>query len=386
MTVYLDYHSTTPVDIRVAEAMKPFYSERFGNPAALHAAGLDAQEAVEEARERVAKIINAEPEQIYFTSSATMANNIILKGRLSNFRLTEKDGAAFFITSNTEHSSINKTISRIMKDENLYLRGVYAPYIKVKNDGTIDYNDLDALINNFKDRLLLVSIIAANNEIGTIHDLDRIGDLCKKHNVLFHTDATQAIGKVSVDVKKSNIYALTMSGHKIYGPKGIGALYVRNRAFIEPLLDGGYQDILSSGTQNVPAIVGLGKACEIIKEEEHIHNARIESLRNRLWDLLREGIDDIFINGTMEKRLPNNLNVTIKDIQAEILVKGMEDVIVSGGSACESGALDPSHVILALQTPYPDCAIRISLGRNTTEDDIIYAANRIIEVVKSIRE
>lgn len=387
MSVYLDYHSTSPVDKRVAEAMKPFFFERFGNPAALHVVGEDAKFAVDEAREQVASIINAKSDDIYFTPSATVANNIVLRGRVN---VVDNDGGGeqiqAIIISNTEHASITKCLERIDRDRaNTGKYQASRGQVPINNDGTLNYDALEELLKTWQGYQILVSIIAANNEIGTIHDLHKIGILCAKYGALFHTDAVQAIGKVDIDVDAMNIFALTMSGHKIYGPKGIGALYVRDINLIEPLIDGGYQDTLSSGTQNVPGIVGIGKACEILQQESSEENKRIAGLRDLLWQQLSAGLTDIFINGTMKKRLPNNLNITIEGVEAEILVRGMDDVIISGGAACKSGSLDPSHVITALGTSHSNCAFRFGLGRWTTKDDIIYAANRIIEVVNGVR-
>jgi len=382
MNVYLDNHSTTPVDPRVVEALKPFFFEHFGNPASVHALGENAKQAIEVAREQVASVIKAEPDQIYFTPSATIANNIILRGRLTKHR---KDHGSLtdmvIITTNTEHSSISKTLQYLQNTH------FHNPQIKINAKGELDLNDLDKVLSNyFLENKVLVSIIGANNEIGTIHNLKAIGEICKKNYVAFHTDATQAIGKVDIDVNEMNISALTLSGHKIYGPKGIGCMYIKDPDLIEPLIHGGYQDIFTSGTQNVFGIVGLGKACEILQQEGPEENKRMGQLRDLLWQQLSAGLPDIFINGIMGKnRLTNNLNITIKDIEAEVLVKGMEDVIISSGSACESGSIDPSHVIKALGTPYPECAFRFGLGRFTTKEEIIYAANRIIEIVNGVR-
>jgi len=370
------------MDPRVAEAMKPFFFERFGNPAAVHAVGEDAKQAVDEAREQLSSMIGAEPSQIYFTGSATESNNIVLRGRHAQHRSDYGICMMAIITTNTEHSSISKTLNYIRAQDGM----LFNPQIKINSEGELNLSDLDTMLKNYyPENKILVSIIAANNEIGTIHDLKAIGEICKKHSVPFHTDATQAIGKVDIDVNEMNISALTFNAHKIYGPKGIGALYIKDPKLIQPLIHGGYQNTFSSGTQNVPGIVGLSKACEIIQQEGKEENKRIAALRNLLWQQLSVGIPDVFINGTMKKRLPNNLNITIKDVEAEVLVRGMDDVIISGGSACESGSLDPSHVILALGTPYPNCAFRFGLGRWTTQDDIIYAADRIIEVVNGVR-
>ncbi|KKL54884.1 hypothetical protein LCGC14_2260980, partial [marine sediment metagenome] len=355
--------------------------------ASVHSFGERAKEAVEEAREKVAIIIGAKSDQIYFTNSATEANNIIIKGRIL---FADKCATSIIspriITSNTEHSSVKNCLSKIVDDRMCTGYGSLSWLnIGIDNLGNLDYELLDSMLDRvtkLDTNTILVSILAVNNEIGTIHDLYRIGDICKKHNVLFHTDATQAIGNITIDVDKMNIFALTMSGHKIYGPKGVGALYVRDKSLVEPLTDGGYQNTFISGTQNVPAIVGMGKACELCNEKENI---KIEQLRNCLLHKLTKEIPDIIVNGTMVNRLQNNLSVTIPGVSASILVKGMDDVIISGGPACGSGDLQPSHVIEALGTPHPECAIRIGLGRKTTQNEIEFAADRIIEIVQSIR-
>lgn len=363
--VYLDYHATTPVDERVLKAMMPFFSEIFGNPASIHMMGEEAKDAIEEARENVAGIINAKSDNVFFTNSATEANNIVLNCFNS------------ILTTNSEHSSVVECIKHLKKKEE-----IKAYTIKISKDGTLDLLKLRKMLSLYKPQIL--SIIFANNEIGTIHNMYDIGELCAKYKVLLHTDATQAVGKTPIDVNEMNIFALTMSGHKIYGPKGVGALYVRQPGQLEPILYGGFQNTFSSGTQNVPAIVGIGEACKIMNDCRD-ENVRIASLRDYLWDILSAEIDDIFINGTMKNRLPNNLNVTIVGVQSKILAMGMDDVIISGGSACQSGLTKPSHVIKAIKSPNPECAARISLGRFTTEDDIRYAAKRIIEMVKAIR-
>ncbi len=375
MEIYLDYHSTSPVDKRVAEAMLPFFSERFGNPASAHRFGEDAARAIEHAKKQVASIIKAKSDNIYFTNSATEANNIILNSWWGD----DLNEWRSLFTTNTEHSSVVKSIDNAPDN-------AYIVYFKINKEGNISLKELESRLKSYAScESVLVSIIAANNEIGTIHDLKKIGALCKKYGALFHTDATQAIGKIDIDVDEMNIFALTMSGHKIYGPKGVGALYVRDISKIKPIIHGGYQNIVTSGTQNVPAIVGIGKACEILEKEGKEENKRIKKLRNKLWNIIHKELPDVFINGTMKNRLPNNLNITIKGIKAEILVKGLDDVIISGGSACTSGDLEPSHVIEALGTPYPDCAIRFGLGRWTTDEDINYAADRIIGTVNAIR-
>jgi cysteine desulfurase len=361
--IYLDTHSSTPLETEVFNSMEPYFIKKFGNPSSPHMIGEEAKEAVELAREQVAKVINAEPENIFFTSSATEANNIILK---------YKDEREYVVCTNSEHSSIMKSLCNSSLSFG----------IKIQSDGTLDYNKLDSILDGCGNKVKLVSIIAANNEIGTIHNLDIIGKICEQYNIRFHTDATQAIGYINIDVKKMNIFSLTLSGHKIYGPKGVGILYVKDPNIITPLIDGGYQNVITSGTQNVPAIVGIGKACELLNLN-NIYN--LKNLRDRLLLGLTNELPDIIVNGTMDNRLPHNLNISIPNVPSEVLIKGLDDIAISGGSACLSGNIEPSHVIKALGNPYPECAIRFGLGRQTTESDIDYVVSRISEVVKIIR-
>ena len=366
MRVFLDYHSTTPVDPKVLNAMIPYFTMIYGNPASLHVMGIEARDAIDNARKQIAKIINAKSDNIFFTNSATEANNIVLKSF---------DHEKAIIITNSEHSSILECSKHMNPDLLIHK-------IKIEKDGTLSINKLRKAIITYSPAL--ISIIAANNEIGTIHDLYTIGNLCKKYNVLFHTDATQAIGKINIDVGEMNIFALSMSGHKIYGPKGVGALYVRDENKLSPLIHGGYQNTFISGTQNVPNIVGIGKACELLIENKE-ENVKIAKLRDYLLDLLMIGLDNVSINGTMKNRLSSNLNITIANVPAKALVMGLDDVIISSGSACKSGEPKPSYIIKAIGSKYPEGAIRISLGRWTTKKEIEYAANSIIAASIAIR-
>ena len=372
--IYLDNHATTQLDPRVRQRMLPFFDENFGNPASVHLFGEQAKAAVETAREQVAALIRAKSDNVFFTNSATEANNIVFQSDF--FRIA---------TTNSEHSSIMECCKLLRSPSaNRQIK-----VIRIKKDGTLDLKKIEKLFCD-KEKIYgtpdLLSIIFANNEIGTVHDIYAIGRLCQKYGVLFHTDASQAVGKIdgNIDVDEMNIFALTMSGHKIYGPKGVGALYVRNPKRLRPLLFGGLQNTLSSGTQNVPSIVGLGAACELMMDNAE-ENKRIAELRDYLCELLFAEIDNMFINGTIENRLPNNLSLTIVGVPGRVLAVGMDDVFISGGSACQSDSPKPSHVIKALHTPHPECAVRIGLGRFTTKDEIEYAAKRIIEAVKAIR-
>jgi cysteine desulfurase len=332
--------------------------------------GLEAKDAVEHAREQVAKLINAKSDCVFFTNSATEANNIVL------------NGFNRILTTNAEHSSVLEFCGHRQDSYLLehYEEGPITVKLRIERDGTLNMTKVRKALCSKPD---LASIILANNEIGTIHDIGEIGRLCKLYSVLLHTDATQAVGKIPIDVEAMNVFALTFSGHKIYGPKGVGVLYVRDPERLTPLLYGGFQNTLSSGTQNVPAIVGLGAACDLAAHS-FSEQDRIGGLRDYMWDLISV-IKDISINGTMTNRLPNNLNVTIPGVPSRILAAGMDDVMISGGAACQSDSPKPSHVIKALRTPHPECAVRISLGRFTTKDEIEYAARRIIETVKAIR-
>jgi cysteine desulfurase len=358
----------------VLKEMMPFFNERFGNPSSAHSFGEEARYAVERAREEVAEIIHAKTSNLFFTSSATEANNIFVRC----CRGSTLNGWRHIFATNTEHSSIREYLKNIDHQTMVH-------YLNVDKNGNINPEELDYRLS-LEDSLLgiIVSVIAANNEIGTIHNIKRMGEICKKYNVLFHTDATQAIGKIDINVDEMNLFALTMNAHKIYSPKGVGALYVRDIERICPLIMGGYQNTISSGTQNVPAIVGFGKACKILQGEMCSENTRIKGLRDKLLSLLQSELN-VTINGTIDNRLQNNLNIAIDSVPADMFVRGMEDVAVSAGSACMSGLIEPSHVIQAIGGN-TECSIRISLGRFTTEEEIEYAAKRIIEVAKSYKE
>lgn len=380
--VYLDYHSTTPCDIRVVKAMEPYFSECFGNPSAVHSAGEEAKEAIEEARVHVARMINAPPECVFFTSGATASNNILLQGLLLKCRrILGPFKEVNIITTQVEHGSVLECLKEMRYRDEMHHK---THYLSVDSDGNLIKEELEKALLNSLDTLA-VSIMAANNEIGTVYDIENIGQICRGANVFFHTDATQAIGKIDIDVEKMHIDALSMSAHKIYGPKGVGALYMRNKNKILPLMSGGYQEVITSGTINAPAIVGFGKACELLLKEKDEENKRTKILRDRLLYKLQNNIDNIIINGTMKNRLPNNLNVTIKGVKAEVFVLGMDDIIVSSGAACGSRSPKPSHVLTAIGNERPEFGIRFGLGKDNTEEEIDYTADRIIEITKSIR-
>jgi cysteine desulfurase len=363
--------------------MNPYWTDSFGNAAAVHDVGSEAKEAVISAREQVAAIINSPAECINFTSGATAANNILLKGIVAKCRRILGPTKQFVtMTTNVEHSSVLNCIKELRYRDEHNHRTVY---IKVDGEGNLNLDEIDRMMSESLDDILVVSVMAANNEIGTINDIEAIGEICRRHDVFFHTDATQAMGRVDIDVQRMNIDALSMSAHKIYGPKGVGALYIKDSNKILPLIDGGGQENVTSGTLNVPAIVGFGKACEILKAEQYAERKHTLDLRNKMLGIIKSNIPRIIINGTMKNRLPNNLNLTIEGVKAEALVLGMDDVMMSAGAACSSGRLKPSHVIEALGKNDDGCSIRIGLGKGNTEEDIDYASAKIIEVVEALR-
>ena len=358
--IYLDNHSTTQLDSRVFDAMKPWMLDDYGNASSTHIAGQKAYDAIEHAKEQVAEAINADPNQIYFTSSATEANNIALSGWMS------KNPNSSIITSPIEHPSVLEPCRAINRTRPVV-------YVAVGSDGRLDYGRLEDVLSGYRSYTALVSLQAANNEIGTVNDLYCIGDLCKRYGAVFHSDASQAIGKVEIDVRDMGVFALTLSGHKIYGAKGVGALYVRDVDAFEPVLLGGYQGVLTSGTQNTAAIVGLGKAVELLMGEEQAEeNRRIEGLRDYLLAWLLALFPGLVVNGTMESRLCNNLNVSIPNIPAEVMIRRLSalGICVSGGSACSAGVIGRSYVIEALGGQYQSNALRFGLGRFNTKEEI----------------
>jgi cysteine desulfurase len=377
--VYLDYHATTPVDARVLDAMLPYFTERFGNPhSRQHAWGWDAEKAVDAAREQVAALINASPSEIIFTGGATESNNLAIKGIVS--RLRERGSRVVTVAS--EHKSVLDTCTK------LSAQGVDVQVVGVQRDGLID---LDAFSNAVTTETILVSAMAANNEIGTLQPLGEIAAIAHECGALLHTDAAQAAGKVPIDVRAMGIDLLSLTGHKMYGPKGCGALFVaKRRPKLMPIaqLDGGGQEAgVRSGTLNVPGIVGLGAAAELARTGMAEESARISALRDRLLDRLRSALDGVRVNGPMEQRLPNNLHVSFEGVEGERLLMALGDLAVSTGSACASGSQAPSHVLQAIGAVGDEAgaSIRFGLGRATTEDDIEFAAERVVTVVTALR-
>jgi cysteine desulfurase len=380
LPIYMDNHATSPLDPRVLEAMMPFFTTKFGNAASRnHAFGWEAEQAVETAREQIAKLIGATAKEIIFTSGATESNNLAIKGIAEMYR----ERGNHIITQVTEHKAVLDTCKRLEK------YGYRVTYLPVKADGLIDIEDLKRAID---EKTILVTIMAANNEIGVLQPIREIGRICHEKGILFHTDAVQAVGKVPVNVLADNIDVLSLSGHKIYGPKGVGALYVRRRnprVQIAAQIDGGgHERGMRSGTLNVPGIAGLGKACEIALQEMETEAAYLRGLRDRLQEKLESSLDYIHVNGSMEHRLPGNLNVSFVYVEGESLLMGINDVAVSSGSACTSATLEPSYVLkaLGLGDDVAHSSIRFGLGRFNTEAEVEYVANKVIDVVKKLRE
>jgi cysteine desulfurase len=380
LPIYMDYHATTPMDPRVFDAVKPYFMETFGNAASRnHSFGWQAEEAVEKSRKQIADLIGATPKEIVFTSGATESNNLALKGVAEMYG--EKGN--HIITAATEHKAVLDTCKRLEK------HGVRVTYLPVQSNGLVD---LDMLKDAITDKTILVSIMYANNEIGVLQNMAEIGKIAKAKGVLVHSDATQAVGKVPVNVIKDNIDLMSMSGHKIYGPKGVGALYVRRkspRVQITAQMDGGgHERGMRSGTLNVPGIVGLGEACAICQAEMPEESKRMAYLRDRLRSKLESQLDEVYVNGTMEQRVPNNLNISFAYVEGESLLMGINDIAVSSGSACTSATLEPSYVLKALGAgdDLAHSSIRFGLGRFNTEEEVDYVADKVIDVVKKLRE
>ena len=378
--IYLDNHATTPMDPRVLEAMLPYFTEHFGNAASRnHSFGWAAELGVETARKQIAELIGANPKEIIFTSGATESNNLAIKGVAEMY--AEKGN--HIITAATEHKAVLDTCKKLEK------QGCQITYLALREDGLIDLEKLRAAIT---DKTILVSIMYANNEIGVVQPVAEIGKICKERGVLFHTDGVQAVGKIPVDVVKDNIDLMALTAHKMYGPKGVGALYVRRknpRVQITAQMDGGgHERGMRSGTMNVPAIVGFGKAAELCRLEMAQESARLQHLRDKLRAKLESELDEVFINGDMAHRLPHNLNMSFAYVEGESLLMGINDIAVSSGSACTSATLEPSYVLKALGVgdDLAHTSIRFGLGRFTTEEEVDYAANRMIETVRKLRE
>jgi cysteine desulfurase len=377
LPIYLDNHATTPLDPRVLNAMLPFLSGKFGNAAShSHSFGWEANASVVAARQQIAALIHASPNEIVFTSGATESDNLALKGVAEVLR----DRGNHIITAVTEHKAILDSCKHLEK------LGYRITRLPVSPDGLID---LAQVADAFTKQTILVSIMAANNETGVVQPLEEIGRLCRERGVLFHSDAVQALGRMPLDIERLNLDLASLTAHKCYGPKGCGALYVRKGVKITPLIDGGgHEQGMRSGTLNVPGIVGFGKACEIALKDMPEESCRIAGLRNRLHDRLTAELTDVSINGSMEHRLPGNLNICFHNVEAETLMAAIRDVAVSSGSACNSEKIDPSHVLtaLGLSDEAAGSSIRFGIGRFNSQAEMDYVAAVVVEAVKKLRE
>jgi cysteine desulfurase len=378
--IYLDNHATTRTDPRVLEAMLPYFTESFGNAASRnHEFGWIAEQAVDKARKQIADLIGATAREIIFTSGATESNNLAIKGVAEMYA----GKGNHIVTEATEHKAVLDTCKKLEKE------GFRVTYLPVMGDGLID---LDMLKESITDKTILVTIMYANNEIGVIQPISEIGKICRERGVLFHTDGVQAAGKVPVDVNKDNIDIMSISAHKLYGPKGVGALYVRRRnprVQITAQLDGGgHERGMRSGTLNVPGIVGLGEACAICQREMPEETKRLRYLRDKLRSKLEAGLDEIYLNGSWEHRMPHSLNLSFAYVEGESLLMGINDVAVSSGSACTSATLEPSYVLkaLGLGDDIAHSSLRFGIGRFNTEEEIDYVADRLVDVVRKLRE
>ena len=377
-SIYFDYQATTPLDPRVLEKMLPYFGEVFGNPHSRnHSYGWEAEEAVEVARENVAKLIKANPKEIIFTSGATESNNLAIKG-VADFYGDKKK---HIISCVTEHKCVLESCRHLSE------KGFDVTYLKVGADGLIDLNDLESSIT---EHTLLVSIMGVHNEIGVIQPLEKIGQICRKNNVFFHTDCAQAIGKIDIDVNKMNIDLMSISGHKIYGPKGIGVLFVRRkpRVRIAAMMSGGGQERgMRSGTLSPALCVGLGEACRIYSDEMVEENNKLKKLSKMFLDGIRSECAEIFINGSESQRVPGNLNLSFAYVEGESLMMGIKNLAVSSGSACTSASLEPSYVLKALgvEEELAHTSLRIGIGRFTSENDVKIAVSNIVSEVKRLR-
>lgn len=380
LPIYLDYHATTPVDPEVFKTMTPYFTEIFGNASSRnHEYGWTAEAAVENARSQVAALIGATEKEIIFTSGATESNNLAITGVAEMYAEKGKH----MIISPIEHKAVIDTA------EALERKGFKIDYAPIDQTGRVVVEKLAEMIT---DQTILVSIMFANNEVGSINPIAEIGKLCKSKGVLFHTDAVQAVGKVDVNVEAMGIDLLSLTAHKIYGPKGVGALYVRRknpRVRLSAIIHGGgHERGMRSGTLNVPGIVGLGKACELAKKLMNTEMSRIKKMRDQLWDGIRAQLDEVYLNGHPTERLPNNLNVSFAYVEGESLMMGMKELAVSSGSACTSASLEPSYVLKALGVgeDLAHTSIRFSIGRFTTDEEIDFAIQKVVSTVKRLRD
>jgi len=380
LPIYMDYQATTPVDPRVLEAMLPYFQSEFGNAASRnHSFGWSAEEAVSQARKEIASLIGCSPKEIIFTSGSTEAINLALKGVAEMYGAEKKH----IITSQAEHKAVLDTCKHLEK------QGFEVTYLQPDNTGRIG---VDQVAEAIKDDTILVTVMWANNEVGTVNPIREIGALCHEKGVLFFTDATQAAGKIPVDVQADNVDLLCLSAHKMYGPKGVGCMYVRRRnprvRLVAQIDGGGHERGMRSGTLNVPGIVGLGKACALCEEELESETKRATGLRDRLEQHITSELDFVELNGDREHRLPGNLNLSFSYVEGESMLMGISDIAVSSGSACTSASLEPSHVLrsMGIGDDLAHSSIRFGIGRFTTEEEVDYVAAEIIKTVKRLRD
>jgi cysteine desulfurase len=378
LPIYLDYSATTPVDPRVAEKMIPYLTEFFGNPASRsHAFGWKAEEAVEEARAHVAALINADPKEIVWTSGATEGNNLAIKGAANFYKTKGKH----IITQKTEHKAVLDTVRELER------HGFEATYLEVGENGIVSLEKFKAAI---RPDTILASIMMVNNEIGVVQPVWEIGEICREKGIVFHCDAVQGGGRIEIDMQKLKADLLTITAHKIYGPKGIGALYVRRKPRVRleaQIHGGGHERGFRSGTLPTHQIVGFGEAARLAKLEMAAENERVRTLRDKLWNRIKD-MEEVYVNGDMERRIPHNLNVSFNFVEGESLIMAVKDIAVSSGSACTSASLEPSYVLRALgrNDELAHSSIRITLGRFTTEEEVKYAADLIRRKVEKLRE
>ena len=377
MDNYFDNAATTRTDDEVLKEMLPYFSENYGNPSSIYKLGRNNRRAVEEAREKVAKAINAEPNEIYFTAGGSESDNTAIRG----IAYAYKQKGNHIITSKIEHPAVLETCKQLEKE------GFEVSYIGVDEKGIVN---LEELKNSIKETTTLITIMFANNEIGTIEPIKEIGKIAKENNIIFHTDAVQAVGSVKIDVKEMNIDSLSLSGHKFYGPKGIGALYVKKGVRFQKFVNGGHQEKNKrAGTENVPGIVGLGKAIEVAYSNLEEHNKKIKELRDYYVEEVKKRIPYIKINGDMENRLPGNSNISFRFIEGEGLLLNLDlkGICASSGSACTSGSLDPSHVLLAIGLPHEIAhgSLRITIGKYNTKEEVDYLLDNLEEIVSRLR-
>jgi len=375
--IYMDHNATTPLDAEVLEAMMPYLTDRFGNPSSsTHAYGWEARRAVEEARGQVAELIGTRPEEIIFTSGATEADNLAIKGVAHAYR----GRGNHIITSQIEHKAVLETCKFLEKE------GVRVTYLPVDRYGMVDVEEVKSAIT---DKTILISIMFVNSEVGTIEPVEKIGEIAKEKGVLFHSDAVQGVGKIKTKVDELKTDLLSISGHKMYGPKGIGALYLRKGVKIKPLLHGGgHERGLRAGTENVPGIIGLGKACQKAAKGMKAEAERLTKLRNHLYEAVMKRIKRVYLNGHPEKRLPGNLNLSFEFVEGESLILSLKDFAISSGSACTSSSLKSSYVLLAMGVPetIAHCSLRICLGRSNTEEEVDYLVEELSKNVARLRE